>query len=84
MGLQLRGLTKSYGGVPVMQDVDLTVADGEIHALLGANGAGKSTLIKCVSGAVQPDRGEIQIGDRIDSGHTPRSAKQAGVSLKSW
>jgi ribose transport system ATP-binding protein len=81
MALQVRGLTKSYGGVTVMDDVDLIVADGEIHALLGANGAGKSTLIKCVSGAVQPDRGEIVVGGQAVKGHTPRSAKQAGVSV---
>jgi ribose transport system ATP-binding protein len=81
MALQVRGLTKSYGGVTVMDGVDLTVADGEIHALLGANGAGKSTLIKCVSGAVQPDRGEIVVGGQSVKGHTPRSAKQAGVSV---
>ena len=81
MALEVLGLTKSYGGVTVMSSVDLRVADGSIHALLGANGAGKSTLIKCVSGAVQPDRGEIRIGEHRARSHTPRSAKQAGVSV---
>ncbi|MFT3855318.1 MAG: sugar ABC transporter ATP-binding protein [Ilumatobacteraceae bacterium] len=74
-------MSKSYGGVTVMDGVDLHIADGEIHALLGANGAGKSTLIKCVSGAVQPDAGLICIGNRRARSHTPRSAKQAGVSV---
>src|SRR5262249_9439768 len=68
-------------GVTVMDGVDLHIADGEIHALLGANGAGKSTLIKCVSGAVQPDAGTICIGEHCARSHTPRSAKQAGVSV---
>ena len=81
MGLEVRGLAKTYGQVTVMADVDFDVADGEIHALLGANGAGKSTLIKCVSGAVQPDRGEIVVGGRVVRSHTPRSAKHAGVAV---
>lgn len=81
MGLDVRDLTKSYGGVTVLSGVDLSVADGEIHALLGANGAGKSTLIKCVSGAVTPDRGEIDIGGQVDRSHTPRSAREAGVAV---
>ena len=81
MPFAVRGLTKSYGGVTVMHDVDLAVADGEVHALLGANGAGKSTLIKCVSGAVRPDRGEITIGERTVGGLSPRGAKDAGVAV---
>jgi ribose transport system ATP-binding protein len=64
-----------------MRSVDLDVADGEVHALLGANGAGKSTLIKCVSGAVRPDSGEIRIGEQVFSALTPRGAKQAGVAV---
>lgn len=81
MGLAVRDLTKSYGGVTVLSGVDFSVSDGEIHALLGANGAGKSTLIKCVSGAVTPDRGEIDIGGRVDRSHSPRSAREAGVAV---
>jgi len=43
--LQMTGIVKTYGGVPVLQNVDLSVERGEIHALLGENGAGKTTLI---------------------------------------
>lgn len=81
MSLELRNLTKRYGGVTVLDGVDLTVRDGEIHALLGANGAGKSTLIKCVSGAVTPDAGDIGIGDRTFDALTPRGARDAGVAV---
>jgi len=81
MGLEVRGLTKRYGGVTVLSGVDLAVGDGEIHALLGANGAGKSTLIKCVSGAVTPDAGTIRVGDHEVRSHSPRSARAAGVAV---
>src|SRR3954451_4055854 len=81
MSLELGNLTKRSGGVTVLDGVDLTVRDGEIHALLGANGAGKSTLIKCVSGAVTPDAGEIGIGDRTFESLTPRGARDAGVAV---
>jgi ribose transport system ATP-binding protein len=80
-GLLVEGLTKSYGGVVVMDGVDLAVPPGRIHALLGANGAGKSTLIKCVSGAVTPDSGEITVGTTTARAHSPRSARAAGVAV---
>jgi len=81
MPFETRGLVKSYNGVTVLHGVDLRVADGEVHALLGANGAGKSTLIKCVSGAVAPDRGEIVIDGRSHRALTPRGAREAGVAV---
>ncbi|HRE00004.1 MAG TPA: ATP-binding cassette domain-containing protein, partial [Ilumatobacteraceae bacterium] len=58
--LAARGLTKSYGSVTVLDHVDLTLAPGEVRALLGENGAGKSTLIKILSGVEQPTRGTIR------------------------
>jgi ABC-type sugar transport system ATPase subunit len=61
MRLHAQGLSKAYGAVPVLRDVDLEVAAGEVRALLGENGAGKSTLIKTLSGAVTPDRGRVTL-----------------------
>jgi ribose transport system ATP-binding protein len=77
----VKTLCKAYGGVDVLKNVDLTVQDGEIHVLLGANGAGKSTLIKCLSGAITPDSGEIIVGDERFTALTPKLSRQAGVAV---
>ena len=77
--LQVSGLSKAYGGVPALAEVSLTLASGEIHALLGENGAGKSTLIKCLSGAVRPDGGTVGVdGAALPPGDL-RAAEAAGV-----
>jgi len=57
--LALRGISKRYASVIANDAIDLSVAAGEIHALLGENGAGKSTLMKIVYGVTQPDTGSI-------------------------
>ncbi|TIV54799.1 sugar ABC transporter ATP-binding protein [Mesorhizobium sp.] len=62
--LVIEGLTKSFGGAKVVNDVTLTVNRGEIHGLLGHNGSGKSTLIKMLSGVYAPDGGRVTLGGR--------------------
>jgi ABC-type branched-subunit amino acid transport system ATPase component len=57
--LDVTGLCASYGAVQVLRGVDLTVARGEIVALLGTNGAGKSTILRCISGLLHPDSGNV-------------------------
>ena len=75
------GLSKSYGGVRVLDAVDFDVKAGEIHALVGENGAGKSTLIKILGGAVVPDAGEVQLdGVKLPPGD-PRAVRRHGVSI---
>src|SRR5438128_11099727 len=58
--LHLRGIAKRFGATVAIDGVDLDVAPGEVHALIGENGAGKSTLLNIVSGLTRPDRGEIK------------------------
>jgi ABC-type sugar transport system ATPase subunit len=79
--LQMRGITKSFFGVPVLDAVDLDVTVGEVHAVVGENGAGKSTLMKILAGAYQPDAGSILLdGEEVRFGH-PRQAQERGVSI---
>ena len=81
MTVSIRGLSKAFGGAAALSGVDFDVQAGEVHALLGPNGAGKSTLIRCLSGAVAPDAGEIAIGDRVFEALTPKLAIEAGVAV---
>lgn len=79
--LQLRGLSKRFGGVAALEGLDLNVCAGEIHAILGENGAGKSTLMKLLAGANHPDGGEITLaGEKVQFG-SPRSAAQRGIGI---
>src|SRR5690606_2931040 len=59
--MQLSGLSKAYGPVTVLSDVDLDIRSGEIHAIIGENGAGKSTLMRLISGHVKPTAGTISL-----------------------
>lgn len=72
--LEVRGLSKSFGAIHALQEVDFTLRAGEIHALLGENGAGKSTLIKVVTGVFVRDAGIVRL-DGVEV--APRSAKAA-------
>lgn len=72
--LAAQGLTKSYGATVALGHAEISLAAGEVHALLGENGAGKSTLVKILTGAVQPDAGAMRLGS---SGYAPRSLLDA-------
>ncbi len=77
----LRNVSKSFGGIRVLDGVDFDVRAGEVHALLGENGAGKSTLIKIIAGAHAPDSGgTIRIGERDVAAMTPRQATEGGIA----
>src|SRR3954465_2747923 len=78
--LALRRATKSFGGVRALRGVDFELQPGEVHALLGENGAGKSTLIKIITGAHQPDGGEIIVAEKTLNGLTPALAQQLGIA----
>jgi fructose transport system ATP-binding protein len=77
--LAARGITKAFGHVEALRGVDIEVNEREILALVGDNGAGKSTLIKILSGALQPDAGEIRIDGRPVTLHSPIDARQSGI-----
>jgi ABC-type sugar transport system ATPase subunit len=75
----MRGISRAFGGVAALQDVDLSVYRNEVVALLGDNGAGKSTLIKILAGALSADAGEIKVDSRMVSIDSPRVAKELGI-----
>jgi fructose transport system ATP-binding protein len=77
--LQARGITKSYGHVQALRSVDLELHAAEVLGLVGDNGAGKSTLIKILSGAVQPDSGEILVDGRPVQLRSPVEARHHGI-----
>ncbi len=77
--LRLRGVSKSFGPVQALTDVDLDVPGGAVTALAGDNGAGKSTLIKCVAGIHPPDSGEMLWEGHAVRLHTPADAAALGI-----
>jgi ABC-type sugar transport system ATPase subunit len=79
--LEARGLSKAYGGVTVLDQVDLDLAAGTIRALVGENGAGKSTLIKVLSGAVTPEQGTVRLDDALLPAGDPLTVRRRGVSI---
>jgi fructose transport system ATP-binding protein len=77
--LEAKGLVKRFGHVVALDGADLELYPGEILAIIGDNGAGKSTLIKALSGALQPDEGELGLdGERVHF-RSPRDARRAGI-----
>jgi simple sugar transport system ATP-binding protein len=79
--LALHAITKQYPAVRANDAVSLSVAAGEIHAVLGENGAGKSTLMKIIYGAVRPDAGEIRFNGVPVSIRSPQEARALGISM---
>ena len=78
--VQGRGLSKNFGHVRALQDVDIDIYENEILAIVGDNGAGKSTLTKILSGVHQPDKGELQVSGRKVSISDPHMARQLGIA----
>jgi simple sugar transport system ATP-binding protein len=76
----VRGAHKRYGAVRALDDVDFTVRQGEVRALLGKNGAGKSTLIRAIAGAEQLDAGTVTVRGTAISGPSPRAVAALGVA----
>ncbi len=79
--LQLKGMTKIYPSVIANDSIDMTIAPGEIHAVLGENGAGKSTLMKAIYGVVKPDKGQILWNGEPVTIQNPAYARKLGIGM---
>jgi ABC-type uncharacterized transport system ATPase subunit len=81
MSIELKGITKKFGALTANDSIDLKVARGEIHAILGENGAGKSTLMNIVYGLVKADSGKIFVEDKEVIINEPADALQYGIGM---
>jgi len=81
VALRMTGISKSFGPVQALSDVSFTVQAGTVHALVGENGAGKSTLMKILAGVYRPDKGEIEIHEKLHTFDKPEQALAVGVSM---
>src|SRR5271156_5518592 len=79
--LSVRHLAKRYGGVIALEDMNLRVERGVIHAIVGENGAGKSTLMKALAGVVRPDSGVIEIEGAVVALDSPSAARKLGIGI---
>jgi len=78
--LNVRGLTKRFGGVTAVDDVSFDVAEGEIFALIGPNGAGKTTVFNLISGVTSPDKGEVKYRNKRLAGLKPYQIRHLGIA----
>jgi iron(III) transport system ATP-binding protein len=86
-GVTIKGLTKRYGDVAAVEDLDLEVAPGELVALLGPSGCGKTTTLRLVAGFLKPEAGEIRVGDRLLSspaGVVPPEQRKMAMIFQSY
>lgn len=78
--LEVKGVNKSFGGLKALNEVNLSVEQGDVHAIIGPNGAGKSTLLNCFVGRLTPDTGSVSFMGKNLIGIKPHEINQAGVS----
>ena len=79
--VEARTMTKSFGGVTVLDHVSCSIEPGTVHALLGENGAGKSTLVKFIMGFYQADSWELLVDGRVQHVKSPRDAQALGIGM---
>jgi branched-chain amino acid transport system ATP-binding protein len=77
--LQVKGVSKSFAGLRALNDVNLNIEQGSVHAIIGPNGAGKSTLLNCFVGRLAPDAGSVTFDGKSLVGLQPHEINQAGV-----
>ena len=81
VAIKIDQLRKTYGGIVAVEGMDLDVASGTIHAIVGENGAGKSTLMKALAGAIRPDAGSISIDGQAVELASARAARENGIGI---
>ncbi|MGQ0694645.1 MAG: ABC transporter ATP-binding protein [Nitrospiraceae bacterium] len=79
--LEVLGMTKRFGALVALEDVNFGLRPGRFHALLGENGAGKSTLVKCIMGYYHPDEGKILVDQQQVTVRNPRDAQALGIGM---
>ena len=79
--LEVLGMTKRFGPLVALKDVNFRLRPGQFHALLGENGAGKSTLVKCIMGYYHPDAGKILVDQQQSTVRSPRDAQALGIGV---
>jgi iron(III) transport system ATP-binding protein len=91
VAIDVQGVSKSFGALEVLRDVDLRVGPGRIVALLGSSGCGKTTLLRTIAGLERPDSGQVRVGDRVlsaagrDGGvHVPPERRRVGMVFQDW
>jgi branched-chain amino acid transport system ATP-binding protein len=77
--LEIRSVSKSFGGLKALDGVDLAVGPAEIRGLIGPNGAGKSSLVNVITGLLAPNAGDVRLGGLVVSGHGPEKVARAGI-----
>ncbi len=81
VAVRMTGISKHFGGVKALDNVDFEVFAGEVHALLGGNGAGKSTILKVLNGVHIPTAGTIEVAGVPLTTHTPAASRAAGIAM---
>src|SRR5215467_8189201 len=83
MAIQVNGVSKAFGGTPVLDDVSIDVGSGELTALLGPSGGGKSTLLRVIAGLEEPDRGTVVISG-VDSTRLSPQRRNVGFVFQHY
>ena len=78
--IELKDVQKSFGNIPIIRDLNVSVAKGERHALIGPNGAGKSTTFNLISGYMRPTSGTVTLRGEVISGLPPYQINRRGLS----
>lgn len=80
MEIEIRGMSKTFGGLRALEQVSLTARSGDVAAVIGPNGSGKSTLLDCITGFTIPDTGEVAIDGTAQRQITPRRLIEVGIT----